>query len=115
MGNAEKITAFSCSFIPPGLSQRKVEVERPSGTTPLSLHRHLATHADHFSWGRNTEPTMQLSIAICAELFEPELALRAATAVKHRFLVFAEHNQELRIDASEVAAFVERRFAGIPA
>lgn len=65
--------------------------------------------------GLNTAPTNQLALAICAELFDPEFAVRAAQAVKHRFLVFADYNADLQLDAAEITAFVEGRFAEIPA
>ena len=109
-----KIIAFNCTITNPG-RDRKVEVVRAAGATPLPLHRHLAAHAEQFGWGLNTAPTNQLALAICAELFGPELAVRAAQAVKHRFLVFADYNADLQLDAAEITAFVEGRFAEIPA
>jgi hypothetical protein len=111
--NDAKIIAFDCT-INPG-RDHQVDVVRPSGKTPLPLHSHLAAHAEQFGWGLNTGSTTQLALAICAELFGPSLAVRAAQAVKHRFLVFADYNADLMLDAAEIVSFVEERFTENPA
>ena len=60
-------------------------------------------------------PALSPVLRLFAELFDPEFAVRAAQAVKHRFLVFADYNADLQLDAAEITAFVEGRFAEIPA
>lgn len=114
MDNDAKIIAFDCTITPTG-REHQVDVVRASGKTPLPLHRHLAAHAEQFGWGLNTGSTTQLALAICAELFETSLAMRATQAVKHRFLVFTDYNADLMLDAAEIVSFVQERFSEIPA